>query len=74
MKNINELRKLRLKKEVQERVLMNDGNLKLSFQDLYDNLFYQKELLIDNDRLLQAIEVQKDINVIQNWIKEYNEL
>ena len=74
MKNINELRKLRLKKEVQERVLMNDGNLKLSFQDLYDNLFNQKELLIDNDRLLQAIEVQKDINVIQNWIKEYNEL
>tara|TARA_X000001382_G_scaffold93122_1_gene67717 strand:+ start:1086 stop:1310 length:225 start_codon:yes stop_codon:yes gene_type:complete len=74
MKNINELRKLRLKKEVQERVLMNDGNLKLSFQDLYDNLFYQKELLIDNDRLLQAIDVQKDINVIQNWIKEYNEL
>ena len=74
MKNINELRKLRLKKEVQERVLMNDGNLKLSFQDLYDNLFNQKELLIDNDRLLQAIDVQKDINVIQNWIKEYNEL
>ena len=68
------LRELRLKKEVQERVIMNEGNLKLSFQDVYENLFNEREFLMDNDRLLQAIDVQKDIKVIQNWMKEYNTL
>ena len=70
---MNSLREIRLKKEIQERVLMNDGNLKLSFQDVYENLFNEKEMLLDHDRLLQAIDVNKDIKIVLNWMNEYNE-
>lgn len=68
------LRELRLKKEVQERVLMNDGDVMKSFEEVYEHLFDTKETLLDHDRLLQAIDVQKDITIVRKWINEYKGL
>ena len=64
----------RLQKEVQERVLMNDGNLKKSFQEVLDHLYKEHELYYDNDRLVQAIDTMKDITTLKEMINEYNTL
>jgi hypothetical protein len=68
------LRMKRLQREVQERVLMNDGNLKQSFQDVLDNLYKEHELYYDNDRHVQAIDTWKDITTLKEMINEYNTL
>ena len=68
------LRMKRLQKEVQERVLMNDGNLKKSFQEVLDHLYKEHELYYDNDRLVQAMNVWKDITTLKEMINEYNTL
>lgn len=68
------LRMKRLQKEVQERVLMNDGNLKQSFQEVLDHLYKEHELYYDNDRLVQAIDTMKDITTLKEMITEYNTL
>ena len=41
----------------------------VTLTQLRDKLFQDKELFLDNDRLLQAIEVQKDLNIVQEWIE-----
>jgi hypothetical protein len=41
----------------------------VTLTQLRDKLFQDKELLLDNDRLLQAIDVQKDLNIVQEWIE-----
>lgn len=41
----------------------------VTLTQLRDKLFQDKEFLMDNDRLLQAIEVQKDLNIVQEWIE-----
>lgn len=47
----------------------------VTLTQLRDKLFQDKELLMDNDRLLQAIEVQKDLNIVNEWIEiEYTGL
>lgn len=68
------LRMKRLQKEVQERVLMNDGNLKKSFQEVLDHLYKEHELYYDNDRHVQAIDTWKDITTLKEMINEYNTL
>ena len=68
------LRMKRLQREVQERVLMNDGNLKKSFQEVLDHLYKSHELYYDNDRIVQAMDVWKDITTLKEMIKEYNTL
>ena len=68
------LRMKRLQKEVQERVLMNDGNLKKSFQEVLDHLYKEHELYYDNDRHVQAMDVWKDITTLKEMIVEYNTL
>lgn len=68
------LRMKRLQKEVQERVLMNDGNLNKSFQEVLDHLYKEHELYYDNDRHVQAINVWKDITTLKEMINEYNSL
>ena len=68
------LRMKRLQKEVQERVLMNDGNLKKSFQEVLDHLYKEHELYYDNDRLVQAFDTMRDINTLKEMIVEYNTL
>ena len=68
------LRMKRLQKEVQERVLMNDGNLKKSFQEVLDHLYKEHELYYDNDRLVQAMNVWKDITTLKEMINKYNTL
>ena len=68
------LRMKRLQREVQERVLMNDGNLKKSFQEVLDHLYKEHELYYDNDRLVQAIDTMKDITTLKEMINEYNTL
>lgn len=54
------LRQKRLNQE-----LMNGVTL----TQLRDKLFQDKELFLDNDRLLQAIDVQKDLDIVQEWIE-----
>ena len=41
----------------------------VSLQELYEYNVNLKETLLDNDRLLQAIDVQKDINILLEWIE-----
>jgi len=72
--NMKELRMKRLQKEVQERVLMNDGNLKKSFQEVLDHLYKEHELYYDNDRIVQAMDAMRDINTLKEMIVEYNTL
>ena len=69
---MKELRIKRLQKEVQERVLINDGNLKKSFQDVLDHLYKEHELYYDNDRIVQAMDAMRDINTLKEMIVEYN--
>ena len=57
------MRILREKRLNQE--LMNGVTL----TQLRDKLFQDKEFLMDNDRLLQAIDVQKDLDIVQEWIE-----
>jgi len=57
------MRILREKRLNQE--LMNGVTL----TQLRNKLFQDKEFLMDNDRLLQAIDVQKDLNIVQEWIE-----
>ena len=40
----------------------------VTLTQLRDKLYYDKETLMDHDRLFQAIEVQKDIEIVQEWI------
>ena len=68
------LRMKRLQKEVQERVLMNDGNLKKSFQEVLNHLYKEHELYYDNDYHVQAMNVWKDITTLKEMIVEYNTL
>ena len=69
-----QVRMKRLQKEVQERVLMNDGNLKQSFQDVLDHLYKEHELYWDNDRIVQSMEVMRDINTLKEMINKHNTL
>lgn len=67
------LREKRLQKEVQERVLMNDGDVLLSLQQVKAHLYKEWDLYYDNDRLTQAFDVQKDMKIVDKWI-EYEKL
>jgi hypothetical protein len=67
-----QVRMKRLQKEVQERVIMNDGNLKQSFQDVLDHLYKEHELYWDNERIVQAMDVMRDINTLKEMINKYN--
>jgi hypothetical protein len=67
-----QVRMKRLQKEVQERVIMNDGNLRKSFQDVLDHLYKEHELYFDNDRIVQAMDAMRDINTLKEMINKYN--
>ncbi len=41
----------------------------VTLTQLRDKLYNEKEMLMDHDRLFQAIEVQKDLNIVQEWIE-----
>ena len=41
---------------------------------LRDKLYQDMYLMEDNDRLLQAIDIKKDINIIEEWIFKDEEL
>ena len=69
---MKELRIKRLQKELQERVIMNDGNLEQSFQDVLDHLYKEHELYFDNDRIVQAMDVMRDINALKEIINRCN--
>ena len=66
------LRMKRLQKEVQERVIMNDGNLRKSFQDVLDNLYKEYDIYLDNDRIVQSMDVMRDIKTLEEMINKYN--
>ena len=69
---MKELRMKRLQKEVQEIVIMNDGNLNKSFQDVLDHLYKEHELYFYNDRIVQAMDAMRDINTLKEMINKYN--
>ena len=58
------LRKKRLNHELRAGV---------SLQQLRDKLIYDQEVYLDNDRLLQAIDIQKDIKIVDEWIALEND-
>ena len=41
----------------------------VTLTQLRNKLYQDKELLMDNDRMLQAIDVQKDLNIVEEWIQ-----
>ena len=71
---MKELRKKRLKYEVQERVVMCDGDVRNAFQEVLNHLYKEHELYYDNDRHVQAMEVWRDITTLKEMINEYNTL
>ncbi|MAN62011.1 MAG: hypothetical protein CMI60_08685 [Parvibaculum sp.] len=72
---MNTLREKRLQKEVQERVIMNDGDVLFSLQQVKAQLYKEWDLYYDNDRLTQAFDVQKDMKIVDKWIElEKNKL
>ena len=66
---MNTLREKRLQKEVQERVIMNDGDVLFSLQQVKTQLYQEWDLYYDNDRLTQAFDVQKDMKIVDKWIE-----
>ena len=66
---MNTLREKRLQKEVQERVIMNDGDVLFSLQQVKTQLYKEWDLYYDNDRLTQAFDVQKDMKIVDKWIE-----
>ena len=44
----------------------------VSLTELRDKLYDEMDILQDNDRLLQAIGVNKDIKIIEEWIELEN--
>jgi len=63
------MRILREKRLNQE--LMNGVTL----TQLKNKLYNELDFLYDNDRLLQAIDCKKDINIVEEWIEiEYSGL
>jgi hypothetical protein len=54
------LREKRLNQELINGVTLNELRSKL-----YDDMY----ILQDNDRLLQAISVNKDIKIVEEWIE-----
>lgn len=62
------LRYKRLEREVQERVIINDGDVTKSFQEVLDRLHKEWDLYYDNDRHVQAFDTQRDINVLKGMI------
>ena len=71
---MKQLRMKRLQREVQERVLINGGNLHKSFQQVLDHLYKSHELYYDNDRIVQAMETMRDITTLKEMIQKYNEI
>ena len=69
---MKELRKKRLTKEVQERVLLNDGDVLFSLQQVKHHLYKEWDYYYDNDRLVQAFDVQKDMKIVDKWINLEN--
>lgn len=68
-----EVRRKRLQREVQERVIMNDGNLHKSFQEVLDHLYKTHERREEQDRTYFG-EVLRDIDLLKEMIKKYNEI
>ena len=66
---MNTLREKRLQKEVQERVIMNDGDVLFSLQQVKAQLYKEWDFYYDNDRLTQAFDVQKDMKIVDKWIE-----
>ena len=57
------LREKRLNQELRNGVTLTE---------LRDKLYDEMDILQDNDRLLQAIGVNKDIKIVEEWIELEN--
>ena len=57
---------------LREKRLNHELRNGVTLTQLRDKLYDDKEMLMDHDRLFQAIEVQKDLNIVQEWINLEN--
>lgn len=62
------LRYKRLEREVQERVIINGGDVDKSLEEVLDKLRDEWDVLYDNDRHVQAFDKMRDVNVLLGMI------
>ena len=67
---MSKFREFRLKREVQERVLINGGDELGALHEVHDKLFKEWDWFYDNDRHVQAFDVQRDLVIVKNWLIE----
>ena len=53
---------------LREKRLNHELRNGVTLEQLQDKLFNEYEMLMDNDRLLQAIDAKKDLNIVNGWI------
>ena len=53
---------------LREKRLNHELRNGVTLEQLQDKLFNEYEMLMDNDRLLQAIDAEKDLNIVNEWI------
>ena len=53
---------------LREKRLNHELRNGVTLEQLYMKLINERELLVDNDRWLQASDCQKDINIVMEWI------
>lgn len=54
---------------LREKRLNHELRNGVTLEQLYTKLINERELLVDNDRWLQASDCQKDINIVMEWIE-----
>jgi len=57
---------------LREKRLNHELRNGVTLTELRDKLYDEMDFLQDNDRLLQAIGVNKDIKIIEEWIELEN--
>ena len=53
---------------LREKRLNHELRNGVTLSQLRDKLYQEMEMFEDNDRLLQAIDVKKDIKIVEEWI------
>ena len=66
------LQELRLIKEVQERVLLNDGDVLMSLQQVNNHLYKEMDFYDDCGHTCQKMDTYKDIKILEEWIELEN--
>lgn len=65
------LRRKRLVSQVADVVMENGMLMTDAMEYVLDELYKEHDMLWDNDRLVQAFDCKKDINIMNEMIKEF---